>query len=208
MLLGLATLLCLISVPLTGGRLSALADLQPRAGGLLIGALALQILVIEVVPDAPEPLPAVGHVGSYGLVALAVWFNRHLPYLWLIALGGALNGLAIVANGGVMPARAAALQTAGLTPDPEAFANSAAVAHPNLGFLGDVFAVPASWPAANVFSIGDILIVAGLAAGLHVVGRRPRWPVDQAAISGAASLRNSRSGPVTLPSRSRSTSRS
>ena len=168
MLLGLATLLCLISVPLAGGRLQALGELRVRAFGLLVAALALQVLVIEVVPDAPAPLPALGHVASYAMTAAAVWLNRRLPFLWLIALGGGLNALAIAANDGVMPARAGALRTAGLSADGDAFANSTAVAHPHLAFLGDVFAVPASWPAANVFSVGDVLLVLGLACFLHV----------------------------------------
>lgn len=171
MLLGLATIVCVLSVPLAGGRLAALAELRLRHGWLLFAALGLQVLVIEIVPDAPAPLPAFGHIASYGLAAAAVWVNRDIPFLWLIALGGALNALAIVANHGVMPARAGALATAGLDAPADAFANSTTVADPHLAFLGDVFAVPASWPAANVFSVGDVLIVAGLAAALHVICR-------------------------------------
>jgi hypothetical protein len=95
----------------------------------------------------------------------------------LTALGAALNLLAITANGGVMPASPAALARAGLADDP-GFQNSTVLADPRLAFLGDVFAVPASWPLSNVFSIGDVLIAAGLAWGLHrVCGSRlvPRW---------------------------------
>jgi len=33
--------------------------------------------------------------------------------------------------------------------------------------LGDVLAVPAAVPMANVFSIGDVLILVGFAYGLH-----------------------------------------
>ncbi len=171
MLLGLATLVCLLTVPFFGGRLSALADLELRGGRLLLGALALQVLVIEVVPDAPAPLPALGHVASYGLAAAAVYLNRRVPFLWLIALGGALNAAVIVANHGVMPARAGALATAGLSADTGTFANSTTVAHAHLAWLGDVFAVPDGFPAANVFSVGDVVIVLGLLAGLHVVCR-------------------------------------
>jgi hypothetical protein len=52
------------------------------------------------------------------------------------------------------------------------------VAGPRLAFLGDVFAVPASWPLSNVFSVGDMLIAVGLAWGVHrICGSRlvPRW---------------------------------
>jgi hypothetical protein len=42
------------------------------------------------------------------------------------------------------------------------------VPDPHLLFLGDVFAVPASWPVTNVYSVGDVLIVAGAFVLLHV----------------------------------------
>lgn len=48
-----------------------------------------------------------------------------------------------------------------MTADPEVFTNSALVTDANLWFLGDVFGVPAWVPAANVFSVGDLLLVAG-----------------------------------------------
>jgi hypothetical protein len=110
--------------------------------------------------------------------------NWRLPGLPLAALGAALNLLAIVANGGVMPASPSALAAAGLPVDQPGFQNSAALADPRLAFLGDVFAVPASWPLSNVFSVGDLLIGAGLAWGLHrVCGSRlvPRWTKNQGA---------------------------
>jgi hypothetical protein len=96
----------------------------------------------------------------------------------LVALGAALNLLAITANGGVMPASADALAAAGLPAAEPGFQTSAALADPRLAFLGDVFAIPASWPLSNVFSAGDVCIGAGLAWGLHrVCGSRlvPRW---------------------------------
>ena len=87
----------------------------------------------------------------------------------LIAIGGLANFLAIVANGGVMPASASALRTAGLAADPAGYTNSGLVEHAHLAFLGDVFALPASWPAANVFSVGDLLLAAGAFVLLHAV---------------------------------------
>jgi hypothetical protein len=42
-----------------------------------------------------------------------------------------------------------------------------------LWFLGDVFAIPAGWPLANVFSVGDVLILLGAAvASFRVSGTR------------------------------------
>ena len=59
--------------------------------------------------------------------------------------------------------------------------------HPRLGFLGDVFAIPAGFPLANVFSIGDVLIVLGVGWGAHrICGSRlvPALRRDPAGTSG------------------------
>jgi hypothetical protein len=107
------------------------------------------------------------HLASYGLIAAFLWANRHIAYLWLAALGGALNLAAIAANGGVMPADPDALAAAGVHQEAGDFANSTAVAHPHLSLLGDVFAVPASWPVSNVFSVGDVILVVAALLALH-----------------------------------------
>ena len=73
-----------------------------------------------------------------------------------------------------MPAREGALAAAGLSADGGGFENSDAVAGANVPWLGDVFAVPAGWPAANVFSVGDVLIVAGVFLALQVWCRSDR----------------------------------
>ena len=95
---------------------------------------------------------------------------------------GLLNLVAIAANGGVMPATRDALEASGWEPTPGHFANSALVAGPHVQFLGDVFATPSWLPVHSVFSVGDVVIVAGFALFLHEtcwVGRaaRPAQPV-------------------------------
>jgi len=102
--------------------------------------------------------------------------NRRLPGMALVGLGAAGNLLAIGANGGVMPASPTALAAAGMPADPPGFANSAALADPRLAFLGDVFAIPAGWPLANVFSAGDVLIAVGAVVAVHgICGSRLPW---------------------------------
>ena len=171
MLIGAALLIALFSVPLAGGRLGALADVRFERAWALPAALGLQMLIVYVLPGAPGEVLNAAHVASYVLALVFVVANRRVPGLLVIAAGGALNFVAIAANGGVMPASPAALATAGLADTPGQFASSAGVEHPMLGFLGDVFAVPASWPVHNVFSVGDVLIVAGAAIALHVICR-------------------------------------
>jgi hypothetical protein len=96
-----------------------------------------------------------------------VWSNRRIPGLLLLACGGGLNVIAIVANGGVMPANAKALAASGWRPLPGHFANSAALAHPKLALLGDILATPRWLPGHDVFSIGDIVIVVAFAIMIY-----------------------------------------
>jgi uncharacterized protein DUF5317 len=169
MLIGLVFLALLATVPLAGGRVAALAELQFRAKGLLIGAIAAQVLIVSIFPDGSATFHNTVHIATYVVVAVFVAANRRIPWVWLVALGGALNFTAILANGGVMPASPRALQGAGLALDPEGFVNSGAVAHPHLQFLGDVFWVPSSFPITNVFSVGDILILVGALLAMHCI---------------------------------------
>ncbi|MDQ3784869.1 MAG: DUF5317 domain-containing protein [Actinomycetota bacterium] len=162
-------ILSLVSVPLVGGDLRRLTDLEVRHTVLLLAALVVQILVIEVLPGLPAWIPPAAHLGSYLLAGAFLWLNRHIPALWLIGLGGAANFAAIAANGGYMPASASALRFAGLPLETgaEGFVNSVALAHPRLLVLGDIFAIPEPWPLSNVFSVGDVCIALGGAIALH-----------------------------------------
>jgi hypothetical protein len=167
-ILVLGVVLAAALVPVTGGRLTRLADIRIRHVWLIGAALGIQILVISVIPDVgPEWAHRTAHVGSYVLGIAFVVVNLHVPGLWIAALGGGANFLAIGANGGVMPASARALEIAGKTPTPDGFANSVLVEDARLWFLGDIFAIPDGWPLANVFSIGDVLLVIGCGIVVH-----------------------------------------
>ncbi|MDQ3538727.1 MAG: MFS transporter [Actinomycetota bacterium] len=151
----------------SGGRLSRLADIQLRGGYLLVAAMALQVaLMLHLLPADQRALQGAVHLFSYGLSGAFVVANFRVPGLPLLGFGGLLNFLPIAANGGVMPASLTALERAGMVAVPADFSNSAALTGPRLSLLGDTFALPASWPIANVFSVGDILIVAGAIWGL------------------------------------------
>lgn len=168
----------LCTVRLTGGRLSRLALLRWRRPWLLLVALGAQVLIVEV-PGVPQGPAAVVHVLTYVAAAAFVWGNRQVAGLWLLASGAACNAVTIAANGGTLPSSASALATAGISPG-EGFENSGQLAHPVLPWLGDVFAIPSSLPLANVFSVGDVLIVAGAAWVIHVGARaRPAARSDR-----------------------------
>jgi hypothetical protein len=125
---------------------------------LVWAALALQVVAVEV--SMPEGLAATLHVATYAVALGFLWVNRRAAGVWIVAAGALSNGVTIALNGGVLPANARAVASAGIDAD-SAFANSAVLPHPVLPWLGDVFAWPAPLPLANVFSVGDILIVIG-----------------------------------------------
>ena len=160
--------LALMTLRPAGGRFSVLAELPLRRWELVLAALLVQILVISVLVDPPHLLAATLHLLSYALAGGFLWANRSLRGLPVAAAGGGLNVLAIAANGGVMPATESALRSAGLSLGGDHFVNSAAVDEPRLALLGDVFFVPASvGPLANVFSIGDVVLAAGVLLVVH-----------------------------------------
>jgi hypothetical protein len=166
------------TVPVFGGRLGALAALQLRHRWLLGAALAIQVLVITLLPDGAPALHRALHLGSYALAAAFLIANRRLRGLLLIALGGLANLVAIAANSGVMPMSATAGRAAGMTAEKH-FANSAVLEHPILASLGDVFAVPGA-----VFSPGDIAILLGAAVLVHTAcGSQLRPPSTRRAVN-------------------------
>ena len=161
---------------------AGLEQLPAAPSWLVALALGAQIVIISVLPQGDPTLHHVVHLSTYALTAAFALLNRRVPGVGLAAIGGVLNLAAITSNGGVMPASASALRIAGFTSPGSGFANSAAVEHAHLAWLGDVFALPASWPVHNVFSVGDVLLVTGILIGLHVLcgtapARRAAYPV-------------------------------
>jgi Family of unknown function (DUF5317) len=157
-------------------RLARLMTIRFRRMYLVWLALVDQILVISVLPDHEHLILDIANLVSYAAAAFFVWSNRRIPGVVLLGAGGGLNLLAIVTNGGTMPASASALRASGWKPQAGHFANSAVVAHPKLAFLGDVFASPRWVPFHDVFSVGDLLIV--VAVALLVYKTCARVPVD------------------------------
>lgn len=156
------------TVPLAGGRLAALASVRIARAWTLTVALAIQALIMWLMPEGAPAVHGLAHVVSYAFVVAFLVANRRIPGLWLVALGTVLNVAAITANGGVMPAAPGAVEAAGRAQAGD-FANSAVVVEAKLSWLGDVFAVPAPLPLANVFSVGDVAIVVGAALVLHAL---------------------------------------
>ncbi len=177
MLLLFFLLAAIVTVPLTGGSLRALAELRFRHTWLLVAALGTQVWLIAR-PGPQTILLTTLELGAYPLGVAFLWVNREIPGFKVIALGAAMNFAAIAANGGIMPAADHAVALAGLPTDwGGLYANSAVIPHPSMLVLGDIFAVPSNLPYANVFSIGDLIVVIGAGIGVHGIaaeGRRGR----------------------------------
>ena len=153
-------------------RLQALADLPVRHLWIMPLALALQLPLMRA-PAASAAsdllLPRLAFVASYLLLGWALWANRRLPGISWLAAGVLLNGLAIVANGGWMPIAPEAVAALGDNAWPVGTHHGTFkdVVLPRsvtrLWFLSDIFVIPRPffWPTA--FSIGDVLIVIGVA---------------------------------------------
>jgi hypothetical protein len=185
MLLGVIFLLVVLTVPLAGGRLSRVGDLQLHAPWLALAGIGLQIAIVSLIPGGSAALHETIHIGSYVLLGACAWLNRRIPGVWLIALGGLLNAIVILANGGVMPADPALIVEAAQRGG-EGFVNSGVVDSPHLLFLGDIIATPRSWPMANVYSVGDCVILLGVIVLLHrVSGSRLLrwWPARRPAVA-------------------------
>jgi hypothetical protein len=148
-----------------GGRLDRIAEMRFRFGPLVLLALVVQVALFSPLADgfSADWARAV-YVASTALVALVVVANLRIAGMAVVALGAGLNLAAIVANGGSMPADSGALATAGIVVG--SHTNSVVVERPLLEPLTDVFALPAWIPLANVFSLGDVLIGAGLALAI------------------------------------------
>jgi MFS family permease len=151
---------------LLGGRLSRFLELELRRGWAVWVAIGLQLAIFgpfgAPIPTALEPTL---HLASYGFLIVFAATNIRIVSLVPLAAGMALNAIAIAANGGKMPVSPEAWRAAGLgTPSGS---ENVRLGAERLGFLGDIFALPAGFPLANVFSVGDLLI--GFGAILFIV---------------------------------------
>ena len=155
-----------------GGRLVNLLSVQFRYGLLIFLALILRFgtqSLLEQGVGVAETLRFPLFALSFGLLVATLWLNRSQPGLLLGMVGVALNGVAILLNGGWMPVYEPAVAVAGLSPSdlspaffvplPETLGLEFVLRG---GPIGDVLPLPLPL-LANVISIGDVLLAAGIA---------------------------------------------
>jgi hypothetical protein len=178
---------------LSGGSPARLGDLRFAWAPLIALGMAAQVVLFSTpVGDALGPVAPVVYVASNVAVLAAVARNLAIPGFALVLAGGASNLIAICANGGYMPASSDALVALGRVL-PDGYTNSrlgGGAEHVLLWPLTDLFAMPAWLPAANIFSVGDLLIGIGaaVAVGAAMHGRGPLRPRQSAATQDGTGL--------------------
>ena len=154
------------------GRPAGLETLRIEGGIVILAALVIQALLFSTrlgtaLGDEPATIL---YVGSTLAVLVVLLGNVRTPGVWFAVAGSALNLIAILANGGRMPASAEAYAVLGWT-IPDTFANVAHPVEPALPWLTDVVPLPAWLPFTNVVSVGDLLIGAGIAVAIAAAMR-------------------------------------
>jgi hypothetical protein len=153
---GIAGLLRLANLQFHGGALALLACLA-QLGSMLVPQRRLGLLLATAV-----------------LLCGFCWLNRMTPGFWLVTIGIGLNVLVMAANSGHMPVSPAAFQqmsglelpsgTTLLRSKDQVLADAVAV----LPWLGDRLLLPGPLARVAVWSIGDLLLIAGTAQLLWV----------------------------------------
>jgi hypothetical protein len=153
-----------------GGRLSNLIEWVPPLWEALVGGIVLTVIV-DLVPWSGAVVTFLSIVATGALLAFAV-VNIRIGGMVLVVAGLALDLFVTVINWG-MPVSASALVSAGIVSEADVddlvLTGGRTVSDGALlGFLGDV--IPLPW--GQVISIGDVLVLIGLALVVASVLRR------------------------------------
>jgi MFS family permease len=168
-ILGALALLGVLLAWVLGADPRRLALVRLRASWIVFVALGLQILLFAGAPRLLHlPLSdSAAHIATYAALIVFVIANIRQPGFVFAAAGCALNTIAIAANGGRMPVSLASWVATGRNAEEltshGVYNNVVLASGAHLGWLGDVFPLPRIVPLANALSIGDLLLIVGVA---------------------------------------------
>ncbi len=159
MYLSLIVFVAVLIALVRGGRWQNLTALRFNKTWLILLSIGIQIIIFNPVWEryaGGYSLTNIFYIASIFILLYFVIINRKVSGFILYGLGVTANGAAIIANGGYMPSSVEALEKI----------NSGAASYnivpitneTNLRYLCDIFYLP----QVNVYSIGDILIAAGI----------------------------------------------
>ena len=156
---------------LRNGKLSSLSQISLKRIELIVLACLIQAGLIflgskkvKFVLDYSSYMI----IFSYIMLLLAVWYNKTLKGMKIIALGIIFNFIVIVANGGHMPVMLSGLYKAGLDNFVLTLKEGTYVTHTLITektlfrFLADVIPLSPPFPDPSVVSAGDFLMFYGV----------------------------------------------
>ena len=171
---------------LLGGSFRNLATLRLHGAWMIVAPFLIQALLYSPLLRASAMVQRYGvaiYVAILVLMLAGVLRNLHLGAGLRIALVGLILNLSvIVANGGRMPASSAAMRAV-LTPaqltevqmhSQEFYNRQQATSSTRLVLLADEIAVPFGLGHGDIYSVGDVLLMAGVALLAFQGVRRPR----------------------------------
>jgi hypothetical protein len=153
------------------GKLSSLSQISLKRTELLVLAFLIQAGLIFLGSRKIEFVLIYSSYAlafSYVVLLIAVWYNKKLKGMKIIALGIAFNFIVIVANGGHMPVLLSSLYKAGLDDFALVLKEGTYVTHALVTektlfrFLADVIPLSPPFPDPSVVSAGDFLMFYGV----------------------------------------------
>ena len=156
---------------LRNGKLSSLSQISLMRIELIVLACLIQAGLIFLGPKKVKfvlDYSSCMIIFSYIILLLAVWYNKELKGMKIIALGIIFNFIVIVANGGHMPVLLSSLYQAGLNNFALVLKEGTYVTHTLITektlfiFLADVIPLPPPFPDPSVVSVGDFLMFCGV----------------------------------------------
>ncbi len=153
------------------GKLSSLSQISLKKIELIVlacliqgGIIFLESKEIKFVLDYSSYMI----IFSYIVLLLAVWYNKNIKGMKIIALGIIFNFIVIVTNGGHMPVLLSSLYKAGLDDFALVLKEGTYVTHALVTektlfrFLADVIPLSPPFPDPSVVSAGDFLMFYGV----------------------------------------------
>jgi len=163
------TILWILVARLCGGSFKKLAAVEIRGIWMIFASLLVRFALYSgrLKPDAMTA--GVLHTGAFVLLLFAFAANWDIHGMPLATAGSLSNAIAIGASGGRMPVTRAALEASGLWETTgQSLAAGESMTHVlvngsgGLAVLGDCLWFRTPWGMQNIYSVGDVLLIAGM----------------------------------------------